>query len=159
MPHVDITRRVRANSRPQLARPRARRYIRSVKRNVRNECAILIRRVKGTLRERSAVVHYISARVTSSRGARERRSARMQHATPPHARVFSRGEERARGSAPPEYRRRENTHPFSITWQDDDSRDDNPSAKCRGRRCDRSNFSSFQKATVRHRRFSRDPFS
>jgi len=108
VPHVDITRRVRANSRPQLARPRARRYIRSVKRNVRNECAILIRRVKGTLRERSAVVHYISARVsaariTSPRGTRERRSARMQHATPPRARVFSRGEERARGSAPPEY--------------------------------------------------------
>lgn len=47
--------RVRANSRrwPQLARSlvRARVYIRSAKRNIRNECVILIRRVKGTLRE------------------------------------------------------------------------------------------------------------
>lgn len=154
MPHVDITRRVRANSRPQLARPRARRCIRSVKRNIRNECAILIRRVKGTLRERSAVVHYISARVsaarvTSSRGARERRSARMQHATP-RARVFSRGEERARGSAPPEYRRggvRIRIR-FLITRQNDNSQEDDPFVKCRG--FDGSNFSLF-KQCVHHR--------
>jgi len=34
-----------------LVRSSASMYVRSAKRNIRNECAILIRRVKGTLRE------------------------------------------------------------------------------------------------------------
>lgn len=54
---MGIICRVRANSRRAAVRSLARQrtneraYIRSAKRNIRNECAILIRRVKGTLRE------------------------------------------------------------------------------------------------------------
>jgi len=58
-----------AAGRISLVRSSASAYIRSAKRNIRNECAILIRRVKGTLREKlhSACV---LARVTSLWNAR-----------------------------------------------------------------------------------------
>lgn len=72
--HVNIIYRVRANSQrcwPHLARSSTSVYIRSAKRNIRNECAILIRRVKGTLREECGYTPRVClARVTSPWNAR-----------------------------------------------------------------------------------------
>lgn len=100
---------VRANSRrcrPHLARPPARSsasvYIRSAKRNIRNECAILIRRVKGTLREECGYTPCVCrARVTSPWNARASISA---HATRDYSprRVVGRKRVRGRATGTPE---------------------------------------------------------
>lgn len=83
-------------------RARSRVYIRSAKRNTRNECAILIRRVKGTLREECGYSPRASGAALRHPRARERRSARMQHATLP--RVAPRRVEKERMEAPHRHR-------------------------------------------------------